>query len=373
MSVGWCGARPSGHELGGSSRHSARIRQPRRRRNPRAGANWRPWGSTLTLPCSSVSREIGEPLAGTAPVATCWLIIEQAGPWGRQSLLDSHMDKDLGRALTDLAESSGVRILLARHPDRSERTMLPTPKEDSHLRNVWISHTSPGATRMRHGLMSDLTVLTTWDFAAISRGALPAFGESTTEPLTLICTQSGRDSCCAIHGRALLAEVISRVEPAERPTWWECSHIGGHRFAPTALSLPGGTVFGRLTPANMLRIHSDAKQGLLPTASYRGRSAFPPPFQVAEIAVREAAAVRERDSLDVLRVVDGRPVPVNLTADFGSSVMAEVRHQDGRSWHVNVRRVVLGNSRPESCGADAVDVQVWRAEGMSTVSPWRVS
>ena len=60
-----------------------------------------------------------------------------------------------------------------------------------------------------------------------------------------MCTHSRRDQCCAQHGRALLTGLLDQNSPL-RDRIWECSHIGGHRFAPVTLSLPCGIVHGRM-------------------------------------------------------------------------------------------------------------------------------
>jgi hypothetical protein len=48
--------------------------------------------------------------------------------------------------------------------------------------------------------------------------------------------------CCALRGRPLAAALQAR-----RPgRVWECSHTGGHRFAPIVLALPVGALYGRV-------------------------------------------------------------------------------------------------------------------------------
>ncbi|OEV07469.1 sucrase ferredoxin, partial [Streptomyces nanshensis] len=49
--------------------------------------------------CATASRDLAEPLAGTAATARTWLLIEQPGPWGRKALTQSRLDPDLGQAL----------------------------------------------------------------------------------------------------------------------------------------------------------------------------------------------------------------------------------------------------------------------------------
>jgi hypothetical protein len=320
----------------------------------------------IPLPCSTGSRDVGETLSGTAPVAQCWLIIEQAGPWGRDAPLNSHLDPLIGSRLVERTAGTGTRVLLARHPDRLERSA------DTSAHNVWIAHTAPGDTRMRHGVTTDLSTIANWDFAAMAQGVLPPFGTSTVAPVLFICTHSGRDHCCAVHGRALLNEVLENLDPSERASVWETSHIGGHRFAPTALSLPSGNVFGRLHAEDVVRIRTDDLALLTHTECNRGRSAFPAPMQVAEHSVRGAAGVVERDVLDVLWVRDGRAVPIRAGAVVppAQTLLVEVRHRDGRSWHVTVRNEELAGRRAESCGADLLPALVWRTVDVREYRNW---
>ena len=317
--------------------------------------------------CASAAREAGEPLAGTAPVATCWILIEQSGPWGKKALLESRLDPIFGQSLMDKAAGTGVSILLVRHCDRLER--LAT----AGATRVWVAHTAPGATLLRHGTMTDLGAILDWDFAGLAAGALPPFGVVTTEPLLLVCTHSGRDSCCAIHGRALITGLLNEVSVPDRDFIWECSHIGGHRFAPTVMSLPGGAVFGRLDLPAALDVFSQSRSLTLTLENYRGRTCFTSPLQVAEIVVRQNAGIYGRDVLDALRVIDGRALPMPAMAavpNGQSSLVSEVRHTDGRAWQVNLRREELSQPRPKSCGIDPTTAIIWRSVGLAEVTPW---
>ena len=321
----------------------------------------------MSIDCSSAAREVGEPLAGTAPVATCWILIEQPGPWGKNALLDARLEPGVGELIKGRAECTGVSILLVRHPDRLD------PASTNAGKNVWVVHTSPGATRMRHGIMHDVSVIADWDFSELAAGALPPFGVSTSEPLLLVCTHSGRDACCAIHGRALITELLEKISLEDRAFIWESSHIGGHRFAPTVMSLPCGAVFGRLTVDNAIEVFSGSQRCLLTLENYRGRTCYSPPLQVAEIAVRQHMGIYERDVLDVLRVIDDRALPMPALAQLpavGESLVAEVRHEDGRAWQVNLRCEELAQPRPQSCGVEATNAAIWRSVGLTEAKPW---
>lgn len=318
----------------------------------------------MTLACSAQSLAVDEPLAGTAPVVSCYIVIEQPGAWGREALLDSHFPQELGKELLGKTMGTHVKFLLARHADRLER--------DGHTdHHVWIAHTSPGLRGMRHGVVSDLNTIADWDFTAIAAGNLPPFGQSRTAPVTFVCTHGARDACCALLGRSVYEDLLAGVPAAERSSVWEVSHIGGHRFAPTMLSLPSGSVHGRLEASEAIEMHAEATQGRVLLRGFRGRSAYPAPLQVAGIAVRNSFDVREQDALDVLRVVGDKAVPAPTSVVFIDDQMeTEVRHSDGRSWRVTVQRAQLPGLRAESCTKLPESIFVWNVRDLAQTADW---
>jgi hypothetical protein len=67
-------------------------------------------------------------------------------------------------------------------------------------------------------------------------------GHNGTRPSdVLVCSHGRRDTCCGMHGTRL-ANRLSL--PGMRV--WRTSHTGGHRFAPTAMVLPEGTLWAYL-------------------------------------------------------------------------------------------------------------------------------
>jgi hypothetical protein len=158
----------------------------------------------------------------------------------------------------------------------------------------------------------------------------------------VVCTHGRRDRCCALDGRALAAALSEIHEPSV----WECSHLGGHRFAPTALVLPTGYLYGRLDPATAVAAHKAAGVGEVEPDRCRGRSTWSPAGQVAELAVRALTGWRDAAALSVL-------------PDHGDTV--EVRSRTGERWRVEVERTEIGGRRPVSCGADPTPITPVRA------------
>ncbi len=294
-----------------------------------------------------MSRELTEPLAGTAPRAAAWLVIEQSGPWGPRAVTESHFHPDLGRALQRKARGTGVEIALIRRPGK-HADRPPTGE-----RTVFLAHTglarpagaAPGSTAggwVREARLADPAELLDLDFAATGAGVEPAFGERYEgDPLALVCTNGRRDRCCALLGRPLAAELAA----AGHAQVWEVTHLGGHRFSPTMLVLPHGYAYGRLSAHTAKEVLEATRAGQVMPEWCRGRSFWERPGQAAELAVRRAYAVEGVDDLTVEQVAD----PTGHPEDVPDGWTVRVTHVDGRAWRARVRRTVAEPARPESC------------------------
>ncbi len=177
--------------------------------------------------CSSDSRDLDEPIAGTAATAKTWLLLEQPGPWGAKALTSSHLDPVLGRALESAAKGTGVRIALIRRPGRHADRGTPT------ARQVYAAHTTPGNAWLHGATLRDPRRLLDLDFATLGKGDHSGFDSAlqaaphTGDPLALVCTNGKRDRCCALLGRPLAAE----LDASGVGGVWEVTHLGGHRFS----------------------------------------------------------------------------------------------------------------------------------------------
>ena len=291
-----------------------------------AGTGSTPW-------CAALARALDEPLAGTAPVAARWVCLEHRGTW--PSDITAHRD-DAVRAFLDRVTAAGWRPLLVRRAGRRP-TDGPT--------RVFLADTGPAGSRV--------TMLRVVDPAELAGLALPGPGEPlpgavVTDPMLMVCTHGRRDRCCAVDGRALVRAVLG----ARETDVWECTHLGGHRFAPTALVLPTGYVYGRLDVTGAVAALKAAAAGEVEAAGCRGRSTWTAPGQVAELAVRAATGLRDADALRV-------EPPVSDPED-----RVVVAARDGRRWEVTVRTTASPGNRPVSCGAAALPVSALHASSV---------
>ncbi|MEV5431847.1 sucrase ferredoxin [Streptomyces sp. NPDC052701] len=289
--------------------------------------------------CSTVSRDLDEPVSATAATARTWLLLEQPGPWGAKALTSSHLDPALGRALEAAAKGTGVRIALIRRPGRHADSRTPA------VRRVYAAHTVPGKVWLRGAATTDPGQLLDLDFGALGRGEHRGFDTvlggrpHRGGPLALVCTNGKRDRCCALLGRPLAAELAaSGVEGV-----WEVTHLGGHRFSPTVLVLPYGYAYGRAEAHTVKEVLHGAREGRIVVDGCRGNSAWERPGQAAELAVRTAVGEYAAEALSVVRT-DGAAPRWEVT----------VAHADGRHWRVVVAQAASAPPRPESCGVSVL-------------------
>ena len=230
-----------------------------------------------------MARAVDEPLAGSAPQARLWVLLEQPGPWGKEAVTESHLDPTIGRALQTWALDHPVRLGLIRRPGRHA-----DDGSKVHRRTVLLARSDPGESWLRREQITDPRSLLDVDLRALL--SEPATSAAPRSPTLLVCTNAKRDRCCALLGRPLAAH----LEATTKADIWETSHLGGHRFAPTLVSLPDGYLFG------------GPLAGTLSTTACRGRSTLVPEAQVAELAALRHLGLRQPRALEVLPGAGGQ-------------------------------------------------------------------
>jgi len=303
-----------------------------------------------------------EPLDGTAPRKRVWLVIEQPGSWGHDALLESSLPTGVGDLLKSIAAIEDVGVFLARRPD-----LVSHERRTSRRRRFWLAHTAVGGVRMRSGSLDDIQDIAQWDFTAILRGELPPVGRRSADPVLFLCANGKRDMCCAMKSRTIIDTL--RSNPEYTSQFFESSHLGGHRFAPTGLLLPWGISFGRLDETAALSILENAWQGNVSPEHIRGRSAFSHWAQTAELAIRKEYGIYGIEHLDVVVLRDDRVLPAITRSSLDQSDIVQVRHRDGRSWDVNVQPYSL-EPRLVSCGKELEVDTAWKVTSIVEAPNW---
>jgi hypothetical protein len=288
--------------------------------------------------CAVSAAERAEPLLATASRVRAWLAIEQPGAWGPDALTQSGLDPELGAAILARGRRAGVRAILVRRP----RDAVSAPR-----RRCYLAHSGQRRSWLECIEFDDPSTLLDLDLSRLASDQPPGIGSPAVGPLLLVCTNGRHDRCCADLGRPLVRALVG----AGVGQVWECSHIGGDRFAANVVCLPEGVYLGRVGPEEGPAVVSDYAAGLLSLDHYRGRSCYPALVQAAELYVRRAGGVTEVEGLSLV-ALDA------LSADCAEVTFAASSELSSRGWRARV-------SRRRSTAALALTC---RAEGLAR--PW---
>ncbi len=279
--------------------------------------------------CSRVALAAGEDLAGSAPKDARWLLLEQPGPWGREALLESDLDDAVARPLHARTQALGIRVgLLRRDAARAGR---------DGPRTCFLASTERGdAWLERHVLARPADVLRL-DLDALAAGRRTDPAAAWDRPVYTVCAHGRRDACCSLLGRPV-QRALSAHWPDET---WQCSHTGGHRFAPTLIAYPEGLCFGRVGPEVARAVVAGVRAGRVDAERLRGRCGDPVWVQAADVLARRALGLDGIDELAVLGVEPlGPDEALVRLAPAGAPPVA-----------AHVRRTATGVARIQSCAA----------------------
>jgi hypothetical protein len=273
--------------------------------------------------CADAAGGRSEPLLATASQVRGWVLVEVRGAWGEDAVHDSalgdHVPPDWkdrlkrhhGRVVCIRshlrADAPGVRLYgcVAKRPGRG-----PAP--------LWMTEVDS---------LADV-VATVDDLSR--RGEDAAGWQLVDHKLILVCTNGRHDQCCANRGRPLV-RALRETRWADRV--WECSHIGGDRFAANVVVLPDSLYFGRVEPESAVPLLAALDAGRIDLATYRGRASLTLAEQAVEHFVRRELEVDAIDAIAFEAREDG----------------AFVVRLDARTVRVRVKRHMVSVAEPLTC------------------------
>lgn len=288
---------------------------------------------TLAFRCSVAAAARDEPIFATASRVLRWLLVEQESPWGTSPFPESHLGPELTAGLQAQAAALGARPLLVRRPSTGVAGNAPA-------RRVWLVDSRPGSEGVLTRLVADVAEL----------ADLPVAGGWTRsdEPIFLVCAHGKHDTCCAVEGRPL-AQALVRVAAEQT---WECSHIGGDRFAPNLLVLPHGLYYGRVPVEAAEELVTASRAGRVLEPWLRGRAGFTPEAQAAQHHARERLGLLGVGDLLPLRQLATGPDTTRVVLAGGA-----VGAVDGGSEEANEAMREAGDAGDEGVGDVVVVVR----------------
>lgn len=291
--------------------------------------------------CAAHTERIELDPGGSALWADELIVVDVPLPWPKPVWA-----KDGFTAVPELMMAAG-------EAGRRVRVLAAVPQDDGVGRVV--SHRLQESTdyaRVEHHInphrVADLLTVLLMDGLDASPSTV-----TSTAPMRefLLCTQGSHDMCCGSRGASLMAELhdidasfaIRRV-----------SHTGGHRMAPTGVTLPDGRMWGLVTVDEMADILTLEASPAAVAKRCRGWiGAEMGPAQMAERAVmvavdsweldrrpRTTKVAGSTDGVTTVEVIDGhttwtvevcqgRPVPTIACGELGG-----LPAKPGAEWQV---------------------------------------
>ncbi|MFW3386374.1 UNVERIFIED_CONTAM: sucrase ferredoxin [Kocuria sp. CPCC 205274] len=208
-------------------------------------------------------------MAGTAPRGVAWVLIEHRGAWPVNGFDGLDLEPETKALVFSAAQAARARVLLVRRHGRRSR--------EGPSRWAVLRQDSSGAGRQHWG---------TWrrdeDLAEIA-AALGVPGETGHPPVLLVCAHGQHDPCCAVRGRPV-GRALSERWP---DLVWECSHVGGDRFAANVVVVPDGVYYGGLDAESAVTTVEEHLAGRVHAEHLRGYTDLYPPQQAAVAAALE--------------------------------------------------------------------------------------
>ena len=250
--------------------------------------------------CAVASRRSQEPLIATAGHYSTFVLIECLFPWASKVFKSRHIPDAL-RQMVAIAPKT-TRFLCI-HPLRKRPKAAKSKTRSPFTLLIYEQRFFGADNRFTNGYQG-----TEFQLEDLTQAAecLQAYfnGDRASNrvgtPVThahdvLVCTHGVRDKCCARFGLPFLraSEQLLTEKKLDSVRLWQVSHIGGHRLAPTAIVLPEGRFYGRLTPEALHTIVT--RRGPLAhfTDTHRGWSALPKPLQRLEQYLLEEHATKQ--------------------------------------------------------------------------------
>ncbi|MFB8101675.1 MULTISPECIES: sucrase ferredoxin [unclassified Streptomyces] len=275
--------------------------------------------------CADAARARGDSMVGTAPHGTAWVLIEYRGGWPANGFDGLALEPGTKALVFAAAQAARARVLLVRRHGRQQHQGPP--------RWAVLRYDGTGAHRQRWGtwdrdeeLTQIVQALDTPDLNA------PAFGTASLDapeewggrPVVLVCAHGLHDACCAVRGRPV-GRALSERWPE---LVWECTHVGGDRFAANVVVVPDGVYYGNLDAGSSVAVVGEHLAGRVRAEHLRGYTDLFPPQQAAVAAVLDRFGPAGRHDYAVARTLrdeDGWQIRVTGRPPGPAAVDVEVR------------------------------------------------
>lgn len=217
--------------------------------------------------CSLNSKAVIEQIFATASYFKRLLLIEYNNAWSEKPIKANNLDEKINDFISKLEKEHSIKILFIKNKrSRSYSTTLFTVDgaEEKPIFNHFVLNS---INEILNFSIDDLFSKTSFN--------------KFKEDLYLVCTNGKKDKCCSKFGIPIFKELTKYSSHV-----WECTHVGGDRFAPNVIHLPYYHFYGHLTTSIIADFYTQTFNGLIYLPNYRGRSVYKTIEQAAEYFLR---------------------------------------------------------------------------------------
>lgn len=201
--------------------------------------------------CSTASRYFREVLAGTAANYKGFIMVEHASPFPKKST-DGLLNQAWLKGLDKLATKKSCKLLLIRNKETDYKT----------CRIIYVD-----CVKQKYFvIISPISEAHTID---VERYILDPATVWEANPFFIVCTNGKKDKCCAKFGFPVF-KFFENIHLPFSYNAWECTHIGGDRFAANAALMPYGIYYGRIGVEDVHEIIKQTAFGRVHYPNYRG-------------------------------------------------------------------------------------------------------
>ncbi len=230
--------------------------------------------------CSLISKNLTEPLSGTASQAKHLIFITWPKRLWKYEALDSGggFPAGLKRWMKALSVANGKIVL----------RLISRPGMEAGNCSL---HVYPDRQIYEEVAPERIQSVLEDHFAGKGQQHAPRALEI---PEVMVCTHGRHDKCCAKFGQALHSQLQREITARGLSlNLWQSSHLGGHRFAPTLVHLPSGEAHGHVTAEQVPALLDAWAQQRVHPATYRGNVFRKDADQLAEAWLHHAVSGAE--------------------------------------------------------------------------------
>ncbi|MEH2228572.1 MAG: sucrase ferredoxin [Nostoc sp.] len=228
--------------------------------------------------CALESRDVGEDPIANAYNFDFFVMIECPTPWIDETFNSKSVPDNLRKLVKEFAEYEiAVEFLLIYNKEFKQPDTT----------RVLIYHKPTGFAQgysKSEFLLSDITEAATIIKKCLFEKNLDACIDEYNTRDIFICTHGSRDKCCAKFGNPFYRQAKNLVKDLgmNNVRIWQCTHFGGHRFAPTAIDFPEARYYARLDYESFSSILTRTGNLEFIKHIYRGWAILPEAAQVLE-------------------------------------------------------------------------------------------